>query len=112
MQALVAGLRQHCDTYVSMPGINSPYLYTGEPAPEILPGPWAYVRDADDQAAIVDELRSIPRLCAVTSPGVQYVWSLLGGGEPPQGPLIQFIDDDFRPVATYGLYTLAARSVP
>src|SRR5262249_57853242 len=68
VQDLTRGIRRHCSTFVTLPGLNSLYLWSGEPAPVEVPGPWMFFLTADDQRKIVDEIRDIPRLCAVQKP--------------------------------------------
>lgn len=93
--------RHHCTGLVGYPSINSLYLWSGiEGPPPQLPSAWMKALDRDHQQRVVDELRASPRPCAVRADGRAGVW--LRGAPPPPGPLVSYVFEDFRPVATVG----------
>jgi hypothetical protein len=100
-----------------MPALNSFYLFTGEPAPVEMAGPWAYFLNSDDQRRIVERVRTTRGLCVVRSDAAAYVWSLTTGHQPPARPLVQFIDSNFETAASFGgngliSYELMVRNRP
>jgi hypothetical protein len=117
LRALTGALRGNCRTFLTMPGLDSLYLFTGEPAPVELSGPWPYFLSEADQRRIVQRVAPIRGLCVVRSASAAGVWFLLSGNPPPMRPLVQFIDDGFMPVATFGgngpiTYELMVRKQP
>jgi hypothetical protein len=91
----------HCTGLIGYPSINSLYLWSGiEAPPPQVPGTWMKALDGEQQQRVVDELRASPRPCAVRSDGRAETW--LQGAPPPPGPLVSYVFEDFRPVATVG----------
>ena len=116
LRALSGALRRNCRTFLTVPGLNSLYQFTDEPAPVELSGPWAYFLSATDQRRIVQQVAPMRGLCVVRSPSAGYVWFLLSG-DPPRRPLVQFLNDGFVPAATFGgngpiSYELLVRKQP
>jgi hypothetical protein len=95
--AVAAELEAKCSTFISMPGLNSFYLLTGEPPPTRLnAGDWMYLFNDKQQQRVVDDVRGKPRLCAIRHDGLLAFW---GQGRPlPQRPLVRFIETQFKPV--------------
>jgi hypothetical protein len=100
LRALSGALRRDCRTFLTMPGLDSLYLFTGEPAPVELSGPWMYFLSAADQRRIVQRVAPMRGLCVVRSAAAGYVWFLLSGHHPTR-PLVQFIDHGFMSAATF-----------
>jgi hypothetical protein len=93
--------RYRCTTFIGYPNIDSLYLWSGidAPPPEA-PGAWINALDRAQQQRIANELRASPRPCAIRSDGRAELW--LHGAPPPNLPLVNYILNDFRPVAQSG----------
>jgi hypothetical protein len=101
LRSLSGALRRNCRTFLTMPGLDSLYLFTGEPPPVELSGPWMYFLSESDQRRIVQRVTPMRGLCVVRSGSAGFVWALLSG-DPPKRPLVQFMGRGFRPTATFG----------
>jgi hypothetical protein len=104
---LTENLRAHCDTFVSMPGLNSFYLWTGlEPPTGMNESEWMILYDAAQQARIVEALSSHARPCAVRSARDAGFW--LGAcdrrnrDDPETLPLARYINEEFATAAVVG----------
>jgi hypothetical protein len=106
---VVAGIRERCSTFITIPGLNSLYLFSGEPVPAVLSGPWPFFLTDEDQQEIVDRIRDLPSLCVVGKPDQLAFWAGFSGGVLPQRPLVRFINDEFRRAGEYNGYLLAVR---
>jgi hypothetical protein len=109
LQSLVAGIRQHCDTFLTLPGMNSLNLLSEEEPPVELSSPWPFFFSTSEQQRIVERVRSTPGLCVVYKPDLVEFWGGYFGGAPPRRPLIRFMEDEFRPIRNYSGYFLMVR---
>ena len=117
LRALSGALRRDCRTFLTMPGLNSLYLFTGEPAPVELSGPWRCFLSTADQRRIVERVTPMRGLCVVRSDPIEAVWFFSSGHQPPRRPLVDFIDSNFTPVARFNgngpfSYELMVRKTP
>ena len=103
------GLQRHCSTYISLPGLNTPYLLTGQPVPTVLSGPWPFFFDDDEQRRVLEQVEPIADLCVLEKPDVLAFWAGFSGGAVPQRPLVRFIREEFRTVADFNGYRLGVR---
>ncbi|MET0957661.1 MAG: hypothetical protein ABWZ18_04040 [Solirubrobacterales bacterium] len=110
-QDLAGGIERHCDSLITLPGMNSLNLYSGVGSPEELASPWMLFLTSEEQQEIVDRAITQPRLCAVRKPDLLQFWAGFTHGEgiPADRPLIRFIRDDFRVIHNYDGYYLAVR---
>jgi hypothetical protein len=93
-QRLVGGIREDCDSFISLPGLNSFYLWTGKRPPTGMnAGDWMFLLDDEQQQRVVNTVRGIERLCLVRSDNGLASW-VKGSGEaaPPDRPLMRFIE--------------------
>lgn len=88
-----------CTDFIGYPNVNSLYLWSGiDPPPPNAPGAWINALDSEHQQRVVDELRSSPRPCAIRNDARAELW--LHGSPPPNRPLVRYVLEDFRPVAS------------
>jgi hypothetical protein len=111
LEGLVAGLRQSCDTFLTLPGMNSLNILSGEEPPVEVAGPWPFFLEAPEQQKIVDEVRDIPRFCVVYKPDLLEFWAGSSGNEVPKRPLVTYIEKEFVVKRNYsGYYLMVPRS--
>lgn len=113
---VVTQLRLRCDNFVSLPGMNSFYLWAGiDPPTGLNTTSWMYLLDEDQQQRIVDAVRPVRRLCAVRNDALLRWWvkgpppGRPRSAPPPDRPLLRFINDDFRTVDQVGDYRIMVR---
>jgi hypothetical protein len=107
LHELSAALRERCKTFVTLPGMNSLYLYSGLPDPEELSSTWMLYFTADEQQRIVDRMRATPGVCAVYKPDLLQFWEQFTEGRGiPDRPLVRYIEDEFHPVRNFEGYYL------
>ncbi len=110
LRALTAGIERDCDTFITLPGLNSLYLYTGLEPPEEMSSSWMLYLSVEEQEDIVDAIADQPRLCAVIKPDLLEFWRLYEPRyEIPDRPLVRYIEDEFRVIHDYSGYQLAVR---
>lgn len=105
-------LRYRCSTFIGYPSINSLYLWSGLEAPRPqVPNAWMKALNRDQQQRVVDQLRAAPRPCAIRNDERAGPYLLDG---PPDLPLVNYVLNDFKPVAEFGSYQflLPKRSAP
>lgn len=93
--------RYGCSTFIGYPSVNSLYLWAGlqAPAPQV-PNGWMYSLDSSQQQRVVAELRATRRPCAIRND--ELAVGYLHGEPPPDVPLVNYVLNDFRPVANVG----------
>lgn len=100
---LAANLDAFADTFVTMPGLNSLYLWTGrEPPTTYNTTDWMALFDAGRQEQIVAAAAAHPRICAVRSLSLARSW--LRGQDLATMPLAGYIDREFRTIGSVGGY--------
>jgi hypothetical protein len=99
---LVAMLKDHhCSTFVGQPNSDSLYLWSSiEPPKPSAPGAWLVVLGDEQQQRIVNEMRASARPCAIRNATAAEAW--LHGAPPPDTPLVNYIEDDFKQVGQAG----------
>jgi len=111
LHELVARLRTGCETFVTLPGLNSLYLWTGhEPPTGLNATTWMFLLDDALQQRIVARLETIDRLCVVRRQDLVDSWAR---SRPlPQRPLLEYLDARFAFGDRMGPYELWFRRVP
>jgi uncharacterized membrane protein YidH (DUF202 family) len=108
LHRLVARLRAQCETFVTLPGLNSLYLWAElEPPTGFNATSWMFLFDASLQERIVARLETIERLCLVRQPQQEGSWAR---GRPlPERPLSTYLLTRFALHERVGEYELWLR---
>ena len=105
---LVANLNAKCDSFITMPGLYSLYFWTGKESPTRLNATaWMSLLDDSQQRRVVDELRPIPRLCAIYH--AQQTANGSRNRDLAQLPLSAYIFDNMQTEQTLGEYQFMIR---
>ena len=107
---LTAAIRRSCSSFVTLPGIESLYLFTETDPPATMSSPpWPSLFETGEQQEIVDEVEDREGLCAVRNTGAaEFLFSLNPDFE--QRPLVRFIEDEFTPTQSFGPFELMQRN--
>jgi hypothetical protein len=108
LRAVVAAIDQRCATFITYPGMNSFYVWSGKKPPtEVRSENWMITFDAGQQQSLVDRLAGVPGLCVVKNQRQVEFWTR---GQPvADRPLIRYIDDAFTVAAVSGDYQVLVR---
>jgi hypothetical protein len=108
LRALVAAIDRDCSSFMTLPGMNSFYLWTGQEPPTDIRGEvwWLTLANADQQS-IVRQLEPRPRLCVVKNQKLVDFWAQ--GRQVPNRALVNYIDQSFVDDGSYGDYQLLIR---
>ncbi|HEY0317539.1 MAG TPA: hypothetical protein VGC49_04515 [Solirubrobacterales bacterium] len=112
LQELVAGIKDNCATFLTLPGMNSLNLLSELEPPVELSSPWPFFFTVSEQRRIVEQVRGTPGLCLVHKPDLVAFWGGYFGGEPPRRPLVDYFEKDFRAIHNYSGYILAVPRSP
>ena len=108
LRSLTASLRRDCTSFITMPGMPSLYVWTGQRAPVLLyDSMWIYLLDSAQQQSIVDQARTLRGMCVVKNQAEVDFWAK--GRPGPSGPLVDFINTEFAVAGTYGDYEVLTR---
>jgi len=113
---MVTNLRQHCDTFVAIPGLPSLYPWTGKPmlgSRDKPPGPlnmdqWMDLFTAEQQRMFAAELATHPDACAIYHPGGVDFWNT-GNHRLSDWPLAAYVMDNFKVIGRSGDYQFMVR---
>src|SRR5258706_12814526 len=103
-RALSQYLEDGCDTFVTYPGINSLYFWTGKRPPTHLNSTGWGQLDHQQQAQILSALRRARRPLVVVVAAAAQQW----GPDPPGPikPLVDFIRQECREVGSIGRFII------
>jgi hypothetical protein len=104
VNAVVDTIERRCDSFLTLPGLNSFYIFARQEPPVVLNGPWPFFFTAAEQREIVADVRDDRRLCVVRSPSVLQFWSGFAADEytgVPNRPLVRFVRNQFEPIRGY-----------
>ena len=105
LRQLVVAIDQECSSFITFPGMNSFYVWTGQTPPtDLRYGVWWLTPDATDQQATVSQLSVRSRLCVVKNQSIIDFWAQ--GRPVPRQPVVDFIEQNFADGGTYGDYQL------
>lgn len=109
-QKIVKAIQKNCRSFVSVPGLNSFYLWTQQNPPAgYQPYEVPALLDAARQREMVQSIRSMDGLCLLRYPRGTRWWRDLGDAVP-NSPLIQYIDrEKFVRIGEFGYYSLFKR---
>jgi len=111
LRLLVAAVDRDCSSFVTFPGMNSFYAWTGQGPPTSMRlEVWWQFLDSSTQQSIVQQLASRPRLCVIKNQRVIDMWA--EGHQVPRTPLVDFIDRQFVHDGSYGDYELLVSAAP
>ena len=101
--------RPEVETFLTLPGLDSFYLWAQKDPPNGLNvSAWVILLDAQAQERIWQAAQSRRGLMVVRNRGLVRSW--VGGRSVSELPLVRHIDENFKPVSTYGGYELMVRS--
>jgi hypothetical protein len=108
LSSLTASIRRDCTSFITMPGMPSLYVWSGQKAPVLLyESMWIYLLDSAQQQSIVNQARTLRGMCVVRNEADVDFWAK--GRPVPQGPLTDFIETNFAVSSSYGDYDLLTR---
>ncbi|GAC1507920.1 MAG: hypothetical protein NVS1B3_08720 [Candidatus Dormibacteraceae bacterium] len=100
-------IRDNCDTFISLPGLDSFYLFAGVQPPIPFPSRWMWLaEDLPHEQALVDASKRVDRLCVVLNEELIAAWT---SGRQMQGPYVSYIQDNFAPAYVFGHYVILKR---
>ncbi|MGC1165702.1 MAG: hypothetical protein WA862_06300 [Solirubrobacterales bacterium] len=104
---IVTEINRHCSSFLTEPGLNSFYIWTGqEPPTGYNATAWTTLFDATHQRRVIEETRSTEGLCLLRNHDLDLFW---GGGVVPPGPLVRYLHRGFEPIGRFGPYALFRR---
>jgi hypothetical protein len=109
LRSLVAVIDRDCSSFITLPGMASFYLWTGQAPPaQLYSGVWMYFLDEAQQERIVADLKARPGVCVVRNQAVVDFWA--EGRQVPDRALVEYINSSFKPAGRFGDYELLVRS--
>jgi hypothetical protein len=107
-QEVSSAIKDNCEAFVTLPGMNSFYFWTGQEPPTAFNATWWVTLFSEElQRKVVDKLEHITELCLLRNPELERWWAR--GKWYPEGPLLRFMNSGFQSVATVGSYQLLKR---
>jgi hypothetical protein len=105
---LDANVRANSDTFLTMPGLNSLYLWAEKEPPTTWNATgWMTLFDAQRQQQIVAAADKYPRLCAIRHNRYAARW--LRNQQVETLPLVRYVNDEFDTVGHFGGYEFRVR---
>jgi hypothetical protein len=102
-------INESCKSFITLPGLNSFYLWTGQDPPSHFNvGFWTALFDDRLQEQLVRNFENIDRLCLLKNNALENFWAK--GKVPKDGPLVAFSENAFQPIAVFGDYELSRRA--
>jgi hypothetical protein len=101
-------VRDNCDNFISLPGLDSFYVFGQLQPPTTGPTRWMLLsNDVQQQQAAVEASNRINRLCIIENQDLINFW--FQGRAVPNGPLIDFVRQGFVPGYSIGPYSILVR---
>jgi hypothetical protein len=106
---LVSNLERSADSFVSLPGFNSLYLWLQQDPPTgFNTTTWMTLLSEQEQLKIRQRMMQVDRMCVVYNPAWTRFWTQ--GRSIADQPLVEHIMSDFEPRLWWGEYSLLFRS--
>lgn len=100
-------LREHSDTFVMVPGMNSFYIWTQmEPPTAFNAGTWMTLLTDEQQNAIIQSIANKKRVLVLMNTRMIKFW--VGERSIKQEPLVQYIRENFQVIQQFGDYYILA----
>jgi hypothetical protein len=109
IEELTTGIERNCDTFMTIPAMNSLNIFSGEEPPFELAGPWPFFVNTDEQQHIVETVKKIPRFCVIAKPDLLDFWAGFSDNHVPNRPLVRYMHDEFKTLHDYSGYYLLVR---
>jgi hypothetical protein len=107
LRGVTDALEENCGAFLTEPGLGSFYLWTGrEPPTGMFATAWTTLWDDKIQDRVIDETKDIKGLCLLRNFPLAEAWSY---GPVPPGPLVEYLEEGFKPVTTVGSYEILRR---
>lgn len=108
LRQITKTIRDSCDTYISVPGLDSFYIFGQLQPPTPLPSRYMWLSDdVPHQQALVEAARRINRLCVVENDILIAAWT---EGRTVTGPLDAYVQAGFVPIYSDNHYSVLIRS--
>jgi len=108
LRQVTQALRTNCDNFISVPGLDSYYLFGQFNPPTAGPTRWMWLsNNVQQQQAAVAVSDRVNRLCVLENQDLISFW--LQGRPDPNGPLVDYIQQGFVQVDAVGPYSLLVR---
>jgi hypothetical protein len=108
LRRVTQAVRNNCDTFVSVPGLDSFYVFAQLQPPGPLPTRWMWlIGDDPHQQAVVEAANRINRMCVIENDDLINFWSQ--GRQIPGGPLQNYIRSSFVPAYSIDRYSVLVR---
>jgi hypothetical protein len=105
---LTTNLREHCDAFLTAPGLNSLHFWTGIPPVSTLNTTlWPILFDDGQQERILAAAAPVGRLCVAWNPRRMEV--LMSRPDAASRPLVAWLAREFEPQAVFGGWEFRVR---
>lgn len=109
-RAITAAINAYCGSFVTLPDMDSFYLWTGhQPPAGYNSRTWTILLDDAQQQQMIDDTRSVEDLCLLRNIPLAEWWTR---GAIPAGPLVRYLEEGFQPIVKFGDYELLKRNGP
>ena len=107
---IVEDVRTRCSAFVTVPGMNSFYLWSQRTPPTGLNATaWMHLLDTGQQQRVVDAISRVRRLCVVRNDSLLGFW-VTPDNPAPDRPLWRYVNKGFKTVDDANGYQLQVRS--
>jgi hypothetical protein len=107
LRQVTQSIDDNCDTFISVPGLDSFYIFGQLTPPTPLPTRYMWlIGDVPHQQALIESSKRINRLCVVENDFLITSWSQ---GKQVDGPLVTYIQDGFVQQQSLEHYSILVR---